>query len=115
MLKSDSIKAGHAYVNERAGSIREVVEELDRLRVMFNEFDLQTGHLIPAPFQIAYKSQLARWAEREARTFESARLHTIMGLQWFQALRPSELKKAELERTRASVEQVVGNNTLHRW
>jgi hypothetical protein len=38
-----------------------------------------------------------------------------MGHQWFQALRPSELKKAELERTRASVEQVVGNNTLHRW
>jgi hypothetical protein len=56
MLKSDSIKAGHAYVNERVGSIREVVEELDRLRVRFNEFDLQTGQLIPAPFQIAYKS-----------------------------------------------------------
>ncbi len=115
MLKSDSIKAGHAYVNERVGSIREVVEELDRLRVRFNEFDLQTGQLIPAPFQIAYKSHWPGGRRREARTFESAQLHTIMGHQWFQALRPSELKKAELERTRASVEQVVGNNTLHRW
>ena len=114
-LKTDSIGAGHAYVNERVGAIREVVEELDRLRVKFNEFDLETCELIPAPFQIAYKGQLARWAEREARTFETARLHSIEGPVRFEAAGRSDIQKAELERTRASMEQVVGNSILHRW
>ncbi len=56
MLKADSTRVGRAYVNERIGAIREVVEELDRRRIKYNEFDLQTGDLIPAPFQIAYRS-----------------------------------------------------------
>lgn len=115
MLKTDSVRAGHAYVHEKLGAIREVVEEIDRLRVKFNEFDLRTGELIPAPFRIAYRSQLARWAEREAMTFEVGRLHTSKGHAWFEPLRPSELQKAELERTRASMEQVVASNILHRW
>ncbi len=115
MLKANAVRAGHAYVNERMGTIREVVEEIDRLRIKYNEFDLQTGQLIPAPFQMAYRSQLARWAEREARTFEAARLHRLNKHSWFDAPRPGEIQRTEIELRRASREQVVANNALHRW
>lgn len=115
MLKTDSVRVGHAYVSERAGSIREVVEELDRLRIKYNEFDLQTGQLMLAPFRIAYRSQLARWAEREARAFEVARLHRLERHSWHQHSRLDGSQQAELDLRRAHREQAVGNNVLHRW
>ncbi len=115
MLKADSVRAGHAYVNERTGAIREVVEELDRLRVKYNEFDLRTGELMPAPFRVAYKSQMARWAEREARAFEVSRLHRVNRPSWLDASKPGEMTQMETELRRANQEQVVGRNVLHRW
>ncbi len=115
MLNAKSIKVGQAYVNERTGAIREVVEEMDRLRIKYNEFDLQTGELIPAPFQVIYRSQLARWADREARAFEMARLHASYGHSWLDPQKPDEVNRAETEMRRATREQAAGANAFHRW
>ncbi len=110
MLKADSIGVGHACVNERIGAIREIVEELDRWRIKYNEFDLQTGSLIPAPFQIAYRSQVARWAKREARSFEMDRLHRAHKSLWLKPPEPGEIRQPENELGRVNREQIVGSN-----
>lgn len=115
MLSKRSVTVGKCYVNERAGLIREVVEEIDRYRIKYNEYNLQTGQLIPAPFQVCHKSQMERWADREARDLEIARLHPQIADPWFTDLPQRQIKRAELELTKASMEQVVGSNTLHRW
>ncbi len=115
MSLDESVKVGHAYVNERMGTIREIVEEVDRRRVKYNEYALDTGQLVPAAFRVGYRSQLGRWAEREARAFEVARLHPVGPHPWSERLRPQELTLSEKELSRATREQTVGNNALHRW
>lgn len=115
MSLSESVKVGHSYVNERTGAIREIVEEVDRWRVKYDEYALDSGQLMPAAFRVGYKSQLGRWAEREARAFEVERLHQVGPHPWSEALRPQEIARGEKELSRATREQAVGNNVLHRW
>ncbi len=115
MSLGESVKVGHSYVNERTGTIREIIEDVDRWRVKYNEYALETGQLIPAAFRVGYKSQLARWAEREARAFEVARLHQLGPHPWSETLRPQEITQNEMELSRATREQTVGHNVLHRW
>ncbi len=115
MLKNQAVAVGKAYVNEGARVVREVVEEVDHHRIKYNEFDLATGNLIASPFRICHKSQLARWADREARPVEIARFHPYEPTPWFEAVPSREMKKTELELTKANIEQVAGNYTFHRW
>ncbi len=115
MLKNNAIVVGKSYVNERTGEVREVIEEVDDRRVKYNAFDLNTGKLIPAPYQVCHKSQLSRWADRETRLHEIARFHPYEPGPWFEEVPTREVVDAQLERTKANIEQVAGNNTFHRW
>ncbi len=115
MLKDEIIVVGKSYVNERARIVREVVEDVDGRRIKFNAFELDSGKLIPSPHQICHKSQLARWADREARPREIAKLHPYDPSTWFEGLPPGEQVGAQLERAIASIEQLAGNHTFHKW
>ncbi len=115
MLRQESIKVGGAYVNERDGVIREVVEEVDRFRVRVNEFNLRTGRLVPPVLRTAYKRQLKRWALREASAIEVASLHPGERNAMTTPREMSERRNAEQEHNRARMEQVVASNVLHRW
>ncbi len=115
MLRKQNIAVGRSYVNEAAHIAREVVEELDRRKVRFNAFDLKDGRLIPAALQTIRKSDLARWADREANREEIARIYPFDPAPWFEEVPHSEVKAAELELVKANIQQVVGNNTIHRW
>jgi hypothetical protein len=114
MLK-DEIIVGKSYVNEDAHVLREVVEEIDSRRIKFNAFNLDTGQLLPSPNQVCRKSQLARWANRGARPREIARVHPYDQSTWFEGLPPGEQVGAQLERAKASMEQMAGNRTFHKW
>lgn len=113
MLKQEVIVVGKAYVNEDAGVIREVVEEVDGRRVRYNTFDLATGTLIQAPPKVCYKSQLARWADRAARPYETARVHPYAPRM--ESLPPEEGAAQELERLKARVGETAVGQAFHRW
>ncbi len=114
MLKGQDITVGKCYVDPKGRVAREVVEELDRHRVRFNAFNLITGRLIPAPFQISWKSDMARWAGREASPEELARIHPFEPIPWFEDLPISESKAAKLEFTKANMLETVKHNTIQR-
>ena len=115
MLNSHVIGVGKSYVNESKAEVREVVEEVDHRRIKYNAFDLNTGKLIPAPYQVCHKSQLSRWADREARSQEIAKLHPYQPGPWFEEVPSREAVDTQLERTKANMEQLAGNHTFHRW
>jgi hypothetical protein len=115
VLNKQNIAVGRTYVNEDAHIAREVVEEIDKRKVKYNAFDLIDGRLIPAALQICRKSDLAHWADREANRDEIAKIHPFEPLPWFEEIPHREVRAAELELTKANLQQVVGNNTIHRW
>lgn len=115
VLNKQDISVGRSYVNEDADIAREVVEEIDDRKIKYNAFDLTGGSLLPELQQVCRKSDLAHWADREANPEEIAKIHPFEQGSWFEELPPSEVKAAELELTKANIQQVVGNNTLHRW
>ena len=115
MLKSHAIVVGKSYVNERTAQVREVIEEVDDRRVKYNAFDLNTGKLIPAPYQICHKSQLSRWADREARPREISRFHPYVPGPWFEEASTRETVDVQLERTKANMEQLAGTHPFHKW
>jgi hypothetical protein len=114
MLKSQDITVGKCYVNQKARVAREVVEEFDHHRVRYNAFNLITGRLIPAPFQISWKSDLARWADREAKPEEISRIHSLEPTTWFEDLPTRDAKAAKLEFTKANMLETVRHNTIQR-
>lgn len=114
MLAKHEITVGKCYVNEGNGIAREVVEEIGRHKVKFNAFDLATGQLVPKPFQICFKSQMAYWADREATPDEIAVIHPYVATDWFQNLPTSEVVQAKLELTKATMLDTVAHNTIHR-
>jgi hypothetical protein len=115
MLKNPSVIVGRAYVNERAGLVREVVEETNRYSAKYDEFDLLTARLAAAPFQACPKSRLARWADREARSIETARLHPAANEAASAKPPARQTAQTELELNRANMEQAAGNNAHRRW
>jgi hypothetical protein len=115
MLKDKKIIVGKSYVNEDTGTVREVVEEMDGRHIKFNAFDLDTGKLLPAPNQVCHKNQLARWADREARPHEIAKVHPYNYGAWFEDLPVRDETRAQLERTKANVDQMAASRTFHRW
>ncbi len=115
MVRQDSIAVGGAYVNERDGLIREVVEEVDRFRIKVNDFNLQSGRLVLPALRTAYKRGLARWAQREATKPELRRLHPAAEVSVGQPEDPGETQKAEHEHRRARAEQVAALSAMHRW
>lgn len=115
MLRSESLKVGAAYVNERDGLLREVVEELDRFRIRFNEFDLQTGRLHAPARRVGYKRPFARWATRKATAAELALARPAATSSGLASANVYELGKLEHEHRRAGIEQVVHSNVMHRW
>lgn len=114
MLTRRDIAVGKCYVKERTRMAREVIEEVDRHKVKYNAFDLSTGHLLGLPFQVCFKSQIAYWADREAKPAEIARLHPYQPASRFEKAPLSKIKLAELELTRAEMQQTIGHNTIHR-
>jgi hypothetical protein len=66
MLPRREISIGKCYVKEKTHTIREVVDVMDRKKVLYNAYDLQTGKLLRAPLQVCLKKQMIRWADREA-------------------------------------------------
>lgn len=115
MFTQESITVGSAYVNERDGLVREIVEEVDRFRVKVNEFSLRTGRLVAPALRTAYKRGMARWAQREATGLELERLHPGDRHSVGNAEAPGETQKAEHEHRRARAEQVAGASAMHRW
>ncbi len=113
-MRKQNITVGRSYVNERAQIAREVVEEVDQRKIKYNAFDLKNREAIPVVMQICRKSALALWADREANPEEIAKIHPFEQLPWFEAVPPRELRGAELELTKANMQQVVGNNSIHR-
>ena len=115
MLNTQNIAVGRSYVNERAHIAREVVEEIDHRKIKYNAFDLTDGSLLPEVQQICRKNALAIWADREANPEEIAKIHPFEKTSWFEGIPPREAKAAEIEVAKANLQQVVGNNTIHRW
>ena len=115
MLKKQTIFVGRSYVSERARVVREVVEEVDRRRVRYNAFDLEDGSLLQAPLQTCFKCQLLRWADREARPGEMARIHPFELAPGFETSAKQESLSRDQERIKAGSEQAAGTNLLHRW
>ena len=74
-MQKEQIVVGRSYVNEEACIVREVVEEINEHEVKLNAFDLSTGKLIATRHRVWNKTQLARWADREASAPEAARVH----------------------------------------
>ena len=114
-MRKQNIAVDRSYVNEKEQIAREVVEEIDQRKVKYNAFDLKDGRLTPAVRQTCRKSDMAHWADREANLDEIVKMHPFEQLPWFEAIPPREVKKAELELTKANIQQVVSNNNLHRW
>jgi|GEM_PF-5607504 len=114
MIAKHEITVGKCYINEKKGMAREVVEEVDRHKVKFNTFDLATGQLVPKPFQICFKSQIANWADREATSDEIAMIHPYMPTDWFQSLPTSEVTLAKRELAKATMLETVAQNTIHK-
>jgi len=115
VLRKQIIAVGRSYVNESVNIAREVVEEVDQHKIKYNAFDLKDGGLIPSAMQVCRKSDMAHWADREATPDEIAKIHPFEKLPWFEEVPHREVKGAELELTKANLQQVVGNNNIHRW
>lgn len=115
MLSGESIRVGMAYLNERDGRIRELIEEVDRFRVRINEFDLRSGRLVPPSLRTADKRPLIRWANREATLIELARIHPGDRRAPIGVVVQNEAAKARREQARARMEQVVASTVMHRW
>ncbi len=113
MLKDFEIRVGKSYVNERARVAREVVEEVDDRKVKFNAFDLITGQLVSAPFQICFKSQISRWADREANLTEISRFHPFREQAGFEPLPPSPEEMVEMELAKAHMQHTVRYNSIY--
>ena len=114
-MNRDQIVVGKSYVNDGASIVREVVEEVDARRVKFNAFELRTGKLIPARRQVCRRSQLARWADREASQRETARIHPFNPGSWFVEVPDRQAVDAELERVKAGMAQTAASQAFHRW
>lgn len=115
MLRSENVRVGMGYVNEREGVVREVIDELDRFRIRYNEFELRTGRLRAPAQRVTYRRAFARWASREATPRELAWLHPNAKLPWSKNEKPQEQGKLEHEHARARMEQVVQSSVTHRW
>ncbi len=115
MSSSEPLKVGIAYVNERDGLLREIVEEMDRIRIRFNEFDLKTGRLRIPVRRIGYKRPFARWATRPATSAERTQTRPTAGGPELAYPNSDELGRLEHEHRRAGIEQVVHSNVMHRW
>lgn len=74
MLTRRDVSIGKCYVKENEEIGREVVDVVNRQIVKYNTYDLRTGRLLRQPHQTCLKSQLIRWADREATDEEYARL-----------------------------------------
>jgi hypothetical protein len=114
-MRKEEIVVGKSYVNEGTRIVREVVEEVDDRRVKFNAFDLASGKLIPAQPQVCHRSQLARWADRQASAEETARIHPFDPEAWFADVPDREAVNAELERVKARMAQTAAGQSVHRW
>ncbi len=115
MSSTEPLRVGTAYVNERVGLLREFVEEMDRFRIRFNEFDLKTGRLRIPVRRIGYKRPFARWAKRQATSAERAQTHPTARGPELASANSDELGRLEHEHRRAGIEQVVHSNVMHRW
>ncbi|HEX8990967.1 MAG TPA: hypothetical protein VF784_04765 [Anaerolineales bacterium] len=102
MLKQD-IVVGNSYVNDTESVIREIVEETDAHHVKFNEFELATGRLRPAPHQICHRRQFARWAQRAASAAEAARTHPYAAEAWLEAQLPPLRGGARLDQVKTAI------------
>jgi hypothetical protein len=65
--------------------------------------------------QVCKKSDLAYWADREANPGEISKIHPFDQLPWFEDVQNREVKRTELELTKANIQAIVGNNSIHRW
>lgn len=111
MLK-DQIEVGRLYVHEESYIAREVVEEMDHHHVKTNTFDLATGKLVPTRHKIWRRSQLARWADREARPSETALVHPYETAAWFDILFPPKQAGIPLEEAKIALD---GNPGRHKF
>ncbi len=113
MLKDFEIRVGKSYVNERACVAREVVEEVDDRKVKYNAFDLITGQLVSVPFQICFKTQISRWADREANLTEISRFHPFRDQSGFDHQPSSSDEMIELELAKARMQHTVRYNSIY--
>lgn len=85
MLNRRDISIGKCYVRERTRVAREVIAVMRHRKVVYNAYDLQSGNLLRRPHQICPKNQLLRWADREAKPEEFAKLKRDDALAIFDA------------------------------
>ena len=74
MLNRRDVNVGKWYVKDKTRIAREVIALVSRRKVVYNAYDLRTGKLVRTPHQICPSKQLVRWADREARPEEFAKI-----------------------------------------
>lgn len=74
MLTRRDVSIGKCYVKEKEDIAREVVDVVNRQIVKYNTYNLKTGRLLRQPHQTCLKSQIVRWADREATDEEYSKL-----------------------------------------
>ncbi len=114
MLADLEIQVGKCYVNEKTRVAREIMEEVDRHKVKYNAFDLVSGRLVSVPFQICFKSQIVRWADREANLAEISRFHPHREASPIEKTPTGRMESTELELSRAWMQHAVRTNSLYR-
>jgi hypothetical protein len=113
MLKEE-IVVGKAYVNEGASMIREVFEEVDRRHVKYHAFELGSGRLLPARRQVCDRRELARWADREAKFDEIARIHPFEQRAAVDMALPQEHGTLRVDEARTAMDESPGAHTFPR-
>ncbi|HTO99992.1 MAG TPA: hypothetical protein VMJ64_01360 [Anaerolineales bacterium] len=107
-MRKEQIIVGKSYVNEEAGIIREVVEEIDERNVRANAFELSTGKLVPTRHSTWNRRELARWAQRETTAGEVRRIHPYEPTAWFDVPFPSDHGGTPLEQAKTTLEGTPG-------
>ncbi len=111
MLKEE-IVVGKSYVNEGARIIREVVEEVDRHNVRFNAFEMDSGRLSPTRHRVCSRRELASWADREAASCETRRIHPFDQDANSDMFAAPERGTLRVEEARAALDGMAGTHTF---
>lgn len=111
MLKEE-IVVGKSYVNERACLLREVIEEMDSRHIKYSAFELDSGKWLPARHSICSRQDMQRWADRQARPHEQARIHPFEQEAWFDILLPAQHNAMDPDEARVTIERIPGARTM---
>jgi hypothetical protein len=104
MLARREIETGKCYVNNSSRQLREVLKITREQKVIYNAYDMLTGILLRTPNQRCHRSQLIRWADREASPAECSNLNRVEAAKIF------EMDQMDTPSDRATREVVIAES-----